>query len=191
MRKLRSVVFLPTLGRWVLVVVLPARPQPSGREWGPLGGGSRTGDAAGNGPHCPCTLEVQANSSPLTETTLEMGKSCPSPQPEDTGSRDSGGRKGQARSSLWIRATSPSPPPGGSERSRGSQSCGSSVVALDALLRTSLRVRAGDNSSRGHVAPSDFRTALLVSTTGSPLPQPLGPSSLPDPAEHGPAAGAL
>lgn len=126
-----------------------------------------------------------------TETTLEMGKSCPSPQPEDTGSRDSGGRKGQARSSSWIRATSPSPPPGGSERSRGSQSCGSSVVALDALLPTSLRVRAGDNNSRGHVAPSDFRTALLVSTTGSPLPQPLGPSSLPDPAEHGPAAGAL
>lgn len=96
--------------------------------------------AAGNVPHCPCTLEVQANSSPLTETTLEMGKSCPSPQPEDTGSRDSGGRKGQARSSSWIRATSPSPPPGGSERSRGSQSCGSSVVALDALLPTSLRV---------------------------------------------------
>lgn len=75
MTKLRHTVFLPTLGLWVVVVVLPLRSQPSGLEGtGALGGLADLGGQPTNSPesiqpgtgsHWPCMLKVLRQSHAL------------------------------------------------------------------------------------------------------------------------------
>lgn len=89
----------------------PAKRKRTGGEGvGGPGWRVQNGGAARNGSPCPCTLKVPAHSSPLTETTPGDGRQLPLPPAQGHwGSRDSRGRKVQARGS-WSRATSPALP---------------------------------------------------------------------------------